>query len=191
MTLLWLFWQILISYCKFLMPRPLKWSILGAHTKILSKNIHKVTKTDYLWFEFLWIRRYYDHKFCLKHMSLLFFITFVPLLSFLRLCFCLLFSLFLPFILDSSTSCSNSARQTLENQNSNQNSNQKIVQWNFDNISDVSSLENNTFIIKLVKRFLLLGSNRSLPSEVEEQFKPGRELTWSISMYHFFVVDII
>ena len=33
---LWLyydfFWQILISYCKFLMPRPLKWSILGAHT---------------------------------------------------------------------------------------------------------------------------------------------------------------
>ena len=26
-----LFWQILISYCKFLMPRPWKWSILGAH----------------------------------------------------------------------------------------------------------------------------------------------------------------
>ena len=103
----------------------------------------------------------------------------------------IIFPFFLPFILDSSTSCSNSARQTLENQNSNQNSNQKIVQWNFDNISDVSSLENNTFIIKLVKRFLLLGSNRSLPSEVEEQFKPGRELTWSISMYHFFVVDII
>ena len=25
------FWQILISYCKFLMPRPLKWSILGVH----------------------------------------------------------------------------------------------------------------------------------------------------------------
>ena len=58
MTLLWLFWQILISYCKFLMPRPLKWSILGAHTIILSKKIHKVTKTDYVWFEFLWIRRY-------------------------------------------------------------------------------------------------------------------------------------
>ena len=116
-----------------------------------------------------------------------FFITLVSPLCFLLLCFCLLFPLFLPFILDSSTSCSNSARQTLENQNSNQNSNQKIVQWNFDNISDVSSLENNTFIIKLVKRFLLLGSNRSLPSEVEEQFKPGRELTWSISMYHFFV----
>ena len=52
MTLLWLFWQILISYCKFLMPRPLKWSILGAHTIILSKNIHKVTKTDHVWFEF-------------------------------------------------------------------------------------------------------------------------------------------
>ena len=58
MTLLWLFWQILISYCKFLMPRPLKWSILGAHTIILSKNIHKGTKKDYVWFEFLWIRRY-------------------------------------------------------------------------------------------------------------------------------------
>ena len=59
---LWLyydiFWQILISYFKFLMPRPLKWSILGAHTIILSKNIHKVTKTDYVWFKFLWIRRY-------------------------------------------------------------------------------------------------------------------------------------
>ena len=43
------FWQTLISYCKFLMPRPLKWSIQGAHTIISSKNIHKVTKTDYLW----------------------------------------------------------------------------------------------------------------------------------------------
>ena len=40
-TLLWLFWQILISYCKFLMPRPLKWTIPGAHTIILSKNIQK------------------------------------------------------------------------------------------------------------------------------------------------------
>ena len=40
------------------MPRPLKWSKLGAHTMILSKNIHKVKKTDYVWFEFLWIRRY-------------------------------------------------------------------------------------------------------------------------------------
>ena len=27
------------------MPRPLKSSILGAHTIILAKNIHKVTKT--------------------------------------------------------------------------------------------------------------------------------------------------
>ena len=26
------------------------WSILGAHTIISSKNIHKVTKTDYVWF---------------------------------------------------------------------------------------------------------------------------------------------
>ena len=44
------------------MPRPLKLSILGAHTTILSKNIHKVKKTDYSnlfeWFEFLYIRRY-------------------------------------------------------------------------------------------------------------------------------------
>ena len=60
MTLLWLFWQILISYCKFLMPRPLKWSILGAHTIILSKNIHKVTKKDYVWLKFLQTRRYID-----------------------------------------------------------------------------------------------------------------------------------
>ena len=36
----------------------------------------------------------------------------------------------------------------------------------------------------------MLGSNRSLASEVEEQFKPGREQTWSISMYHFFVVHM-
>ena len=60
----WLFWQILISYCKFLMPRPLKWCILG--TIILSKNIHKVTKTDYVWFEFSWIRRYYFSIFSLR-----------------------------------------------------------------------------------------------------------------------------
>ena len=41
MTLLWIFWQILISYCKFLMPRPLKWGILGACIIILSQDIHK------------------------------------------------------------------------------------------------------------------------------------------------------
>ena len=41
MTVLWLFWQILIQYCKFLMPRPLKWGILGASTIILSKDIDK------------------------------------------------------------------------------------------------------------------------------------------------------
>ena len=45
------------------MPRPLKWSILGAHSIILSKNIHKVTKTDYVWFEFLWIRSYIKWNF--------------------------------------------------------------------------------------------------------------------------------
>ena len=33
-----------------------KISILGAHTIVLSKNIHKVTNTDYVRFEFLWIR---------------------------------------------------------------------------------------------------------------------------------------
>ena len=65
---LWLYYdffgQILVSYCKFFMPSPLKWSILGAHTIILSKNINTVTKTDCVWFEFLWIRRYvpYFHK---------------------------------------------------------------------------------------------------------------------------------
>ena len=45
MTLWWLFWLILISYWEFLMPRSLKWSILGDQTILLSKNIHKVTKT--------------------------------------------------------------------------------------------------------------------------------------------------
>ena len=35
-----------------------KWSIPGAHIIKLSKNIHKVTKTDYMWFDFLWIRLY-------------------------------------------------------------------------------------------------------------------------------------
>ena len=40
-TLLWPFWQILISYCKFLMSRPFKWDILGICTIIVSKDIHK------------------------------------------------------------------------------------------------------------------------------------------------------
>ena len=40
-TVLWFFWQILIQYCKFLMPRPLKRGILGASTIILSKDIDK------------------------------------------------------------------------------------------------------------------------------------------------------
>ena len=65
MTLLLLFRQILISYCKFLMPRPWKWSILSALTILLSKNIHKGTKTDHVWFDFLWIRRYHRTlRFC-------------------------------------------------------------------------------------------------------------------------------
>ena len=41
MAVLWLFWQILIQYWKFLMPRPLKRGILGASTIILSKDIDK------------------------------------------------------------------------------------------------------------------------------------------------------
>ena len=45
------------------MPRPSNWSILGAHTLTLSKNIHKVTKRDYVWFEFLWIRLYNKNLF--------------------------------------------------------------------------------------------------------------------------------
>ena len=40
-TLLWLFWQNLTQYYKFLMPRPLKQGILGASTIILSKDIDK------------------------------------------------------------------------------------------------------------------------------------------------------
>ena len=58
MALIWLFWQILISYWKFLMPRPSKWSIPGAHVIVFFKNTYKVTKINYVWFEFLWIRRY-------------------------------------------------------------------------------------------------------------------------------------
>ena len=38
MTVLWFFGQILIQYCKFLMPRPLKW---GDSTIILPKDIDK------------------------------------------------------------------------------------------------------------------------------------------------------
>ena len=40
MTVIWLFWQIRISYCKFLMPKPLKCGILGTGTRIQSKDIH-------------------------------------------------------------------------------------------------------------------------------------------------------
>ena len=38
---LWLFWQILIQYFKFLMPRLLKRGIIGASTIFLSKHIDK------------------------------------------------------------------------------------------------------------------------------------------------------
>ena len=58
------FWQILISYCKFEIShaKTFKKYLLGALTKILSKNIHKVTKTDYVRFKFLWIRHYLVEK---------------------------------------------------------------------------------------------------------------------------------
>ena len=62
MTLLWLFWQILISYCKFLMPRP-HFKGLGVRNlfyemRICQKSHNTVTVTVYVWFEFLWNRRY-------------------------------------------------------------------------------------------------------------------------------------
>ena len=40
MTVSCLFWQIRILYCKFLLPKPLKWGILGTGTRIQSKDIH-------------------------------------------------------------------------------------------------------------------------------------------------------
>ena len=33
------------------------------YTRCPYNNIHKVTNTDYVWFEFLWIRRYYSTMF--------------------------------------------------------------------------------------------------------------------------------
>ena len=36
-----IFWQIVISYCKFLMSKALKWNILGVCTIIVSKDIYK------------------------------------------------------------------------------------------------------------------------------------------------------
>ena len=41
MTVLWLSWQIIIQYCKFFIPRPIKRGILDASTIILSKDIDK------------------------------------------------------------------------------------------------------------------------------------------------------
>ena len=45
---------------------------------ILSKNIHKVTKTDYVWFEFLWIRRYMKHFASEFHSGTYFFQPHLP-----------------------------------------------------------------------------------------------------------------
>ena len=44
-----MFWQILVSYSKFFMPRPLKWGILGACTIILSKIFIKMLEKSFLW----------------------------------------------------------------------------------------------------------------------------------------------
>ena len=41
MTVLWLSWQIIIQYCKFFIPRPIKRGILDASTIILSKDNDK------------------------------------------------------------------------------------------------------------------------------------------------------
>ena len=40
-TLIWFYLQILISFCKFLMSKPLKWGILGDSTIIIFKVTHK------------------------------------------------------------------------------------------------------------------------------------------------------
>ena len=45
-SVLWLsyrFWGILISYCKFVMPKALKWDRVGLCNSIFHKNIHKDT----------------------------------------------------------------------------------------------------------------------------------------------------
>ena len=51
---LWLYWQILISYCKFLMPRPLKWSIPGAHIIMISKIFMKSQR------QIMWGSNFYE-----------------------------------------------------------------------------------------------------------------------------------
>ena len=37
--LLWILWQILISYCKFIMPKALKWGILHICTLVIYQDI--------------------------------------------------------------------------------------------------------------------------------------------------------
>ena len=38
-----IFYQIIISYCKFIMPKAFKWCILGVGNIIASKDIHQIT----------------------------------------------------------------------------------------------------------------------------------------------------
>ena len=53
------------------MDRALKRSVLGVNAIILSKNIHKVTQKDYVWFGFLSLRHYLNFKYidCLDPLS--------------------------------------------------------------------------------------------------------------------------
>ena len=72
----------------------------GAHTIILSKNIHKVLKTDYEWFEFLWIRRYLWH---FSNILTLHFFTFLGIeKKSINMCVKIVINVFPPI------SCSNS-----------------------------------------------------------------------------------
>ena len=85
------------------------------------------------------------------------------------------------FILDGRASISTSTTSTV-----------KIVRWNFDNISNDSSietgnLESNNFVIKWVKRAIFLGSNRSLTTDEWEQFNPGKERKLK-SMYDIIIL---
>ena len=48
-----------ISHAKTFTIKYTRCPLVPIHTIILSKNIHIVTKTDYVWFEILWIRHYF------------------------------------------------------------------------------------------------------------------------------------
>ena len=54
-TLLWILWKILITYCKFIMAKVLKWGILHICTLIIYQDIFLKTNTSYNLFK--WDRR--------------------------------------------------------------------------------------------------------------------------------------